>query len=505
MSDPDDINFQRYIDGATRPLSCPECGGREDALTKPDEDGVVDCQQCGSWFWVDYPDYDAGVNCDLCYGPTINGHCAGAFRPACPRHLQESADPGSLSLKLRLAQAHPRAEDQLEERGFTRKMASVWTLSVDPAWEFDVRFSKDDEYWFLRIVWKASNPIKVAHFEPHHLLPALLFDVDSHVRKLQGRRLVSNAERLVVENAASLPLAYGLLEIESDFYQPALPFDPAVSLGQASQRKMPFDPPVPASYAPVNNWQPPPRAPTDPDDFDLLAYIDSTLCRGERRIATSFSKITWHDPPDEDYDEENGWEDEEGEDLAVDEFDDDDATPVKKAVKWLRNKGAQDTGNDGWYSSEEEQNYRDGSRTTYSYHLRGYTEDELNAIHELVARPRRWQESADPDDPEAFMTRFHRGKPIKKVEVYGRRWFSSGNTYHTVEIYVDDKLVATIPQTYGYGNQYVSTARDWLSSNNYLMAHRPEEPLWRIADNQGFNLSASVEDVKRKKYLHRGK
>ena len=54
--------------------------------------------------------------------------------------------------------------------------------------------------------------------------------------------------------------------------------------------------------------------------------------------------------------------------------------------------------------------------------------------------------------------------------IEGRRWFQKtyGNTYHSVRIFKDDKQVAYIPFIYGYGEQFLQTAFDWLAQNGHL-------------------------------------
>lgn len=53
------------------------------------------------------------------------------------------------------------------------------------------------------------------------------------------------------------------------------------------------------------------------------------------------------------------------------------------------------------------------------------------------------------------------------IHIEGRRWFqkSAGNTYHSVRIYRDGKQIAYLPFQYGYGEQYLQTAFDWLGEN----------------------------------------
>lgn len=55
------------------------------------------------------------------------------------------------------------------------------------------------------------------------------------------------------------------------------------------------------------------------------------------------------------------------------------------------------------------------------------------------------------------------------LHIEGRRWFhrGPGNTYHSVRIFQDGKLIAHIPYEYGYGEQFLQTAWTWLAANGY--------------------------------------
>ena len=175
----------------------------------------------------------------------------------------------------------------------------------------------------------------------------------------------------------------GLLEAAED--------EPHLPLGMFyDQQGLPFTPPLERSYSPpASTWKPPPKPPVDPDDFDIREWVLKQATMGERKICTSFSE-TWWPEGSEEYEQENGWENEEGEDLTLDDMDREDGlTNVTKAVKWLKDKGATDTGNDDWYSSEPEQNYRNGHEKEYSYHLKGYTDEELSEIYDAVVNRRR--------------------------------------------------------------------------------------------------------------------
>lgn len=53
---------------------------------------------------------------------------------------------------------------------------------------------------------------------------------------------------------------------------------------------------------------------------------------------------------------------------------------------------------------------------------------------------------------------------VKNIVISGKRWFDSvnGNTYHSVDVYVNGVHVAREPYEYGYGEQYIQTAHRLL-------------------------------------------
>lgn len=58
------------------------------------------------------------------------------------------------------------------------------------------------------------------------------------------------------------------------------------------------------------------------------------------------------------------------------------------------------------------------------------------------------------------------------LHISGRRWFQRGpgNTYHSVRIYQDGKELAYLPFQYGYGDQFLQTALDWLKAMGHVPA-----------------------------------
>lgn len=54
----------------------------------------------------------------------------------------------------------------------------------------------------------------------------------------------------------------------------------------------------------------------------------------------------------------------------------------------------------------------------------------------------------------------------KNITIDARRWFQTtyGNTYHSVSVFVNNKLVGSCPFAYGYGEQYLQTAHEILQN-----------------------------------------
>jgi hypothetical protein len=87
------------------------------------------------------------------------------------------------------------------------------------------------------------------------------------------------------------------------------------------------------------------------------------------------------------------------------------------------------------------------------------------------------------------------------ITIAGKRWFDriNGNTYHSVEIWVNGQETGYIPFRYGYGDHYVQTARTHLSEH-YELPIADNDPTWKLRDH-GVMVNTTVADVKRKKDL----
>ena len=111
------------------------------------------------------------------------------------------------------------------------------------------------------------------------------------------------------------------------------------------------------------------------------------------------------------------------------------------------------------------------------------------------------------DDPAAFLQRevTRRSEPIEKLDIRGRRWYrrGAGGVYCKAYIYINDKLVHVTPEQYGYGDHYLTLAKDWLMRNGYLTGLLDDErdPIWHLRDKHGINLYYGVTDVPRERDL----
>ena len=59
-------------------------------------------------------------------------------------------------------------------------------------------------------------------------------------------------------------------------------------------------------------------------------------------------------------------------------------------------------------------------------------------------------------------------KNINNITIIARKWFQKtyGNTYHSVKVYVNNKLIGYNSFEYGYGDHYLQTAHKLLQDAN---------------------------------------
>lgn len=89
---------------------------------------------------------------------------------------------------------------------------------------------------------------------------------------------------------------------------------------------------------------------------------------------------------------------------------------------------------------------------------------------------------------------------IKSLHIEGRRWFqcSAGNTYHSVNIFLNGQHVWYSGRHYGYGDCFLQTAMDWLKANGHVPSNAKYGTLYLRETLGG---TYSVSDVAREKDL----
>lgn len=116
-----------------------------------------------------------------------------------------------------------------------------------------------------------------------------------------------------------------------------------------------------------------------------------------RRITKTFQTVTPESAEQGDF-ADSGWIDEVGteiapDDLDLEEYDDDELRAVVSlAVNEITSEGGVEPSSSRWHSGvwytsiDPDRDYSDGSETTYSYHLDGFSEAEEQAIFAELKR-----------------------------------------------------------------------------------------------------------------------
>lgn len=94
---------------------------------------------------------------------------------------------------------------------------------------------------------------------------------------------------------------------------------------------------------------------------------------------------------------------------------------------------------------------------------------------------------------------------MANLHIEGRRWRDSyGNTYHSVRVFSDGEEIGYLPFQYGYGDQYIQTALDWLKDSGNMPSLRHDAHVTgggTLFLREALGASYSVVDVGRKKDL----
>ena len=97
---------------------------------------------------------------------------------------------------------------------------------------------------------------------------------------------------------------------------------------------------------------------------------------------------------------------------------------------------------------------------------------------------------------------------LEGLHIEGRRWFQRGpgNTYHSVRIFANGEQIAFLPYAYGYGEQFLQTALDYLREKGLIEPqeyHSNGNPknYGTLYLRESLGGTYSVIDVERKKDL----
>ena len=86
----------------------------------------------------------------------------------------------------------------------------------------------------------------------------------------------------------------------------------------------------------------------------------------------------------------------------------------------------------------------------------------------------------------------------KSVVITAKRWFqkSYGNTYHSVKVTLNGKVIGREVMKYGYGEQYMQTAEDIVKKNSKVLQGKPIFTNWKTyLREKGYNIEINISDV----------
>lgn len=89
------------------------------------------------------------------------------------------------------------------------------------------------------------------------------------------------------------------------------------------------------------------------------------------------------------------------------------------------------------------------------------------------------------------------------LSIVGRRWFNRrvGQSFHAVDVYLNDQLIGQSGVVYGYDNAYMQTGIEIAIANGKLPPLGDREPPWQWAERIGLTINYLVDDVRRRRDL----
>lgn len=143
------------------------------------------------------------------------------------------------------------------------------------------------------------------------------------------------------------------------------------------------------------------------NDLDPKAEIMRMDVHPFPKIRISFSRHRFVEGS-EDPEEERGWEDEDGHEFELDEYDAEDGKTITSlAADWLKNEGVIEASSSRfepgtWYTGPGAEDYIDGWDEEFGYHLVGFTEEQEAEIFYKVFAPKPWKRVDDPQGAQDY-------------------------------------------------------------------------------------------------------
>lgn len=333
-AEPDALDPRAELDRLI-PHQCPECGSRNIG-TEADEEGLLDCFNCGIWFDPMHPNNSPVVNQDR-----------GEVR-------MEAFDPDDPQTFLQSLPQHPEAAGMKQPKD----SANYWQYL------FESR-----EGYRCRLALSHSLPGRTGSY-------TVSLDVGGYHRRLMQETITlfwqSQEEFLQAEMQLREAVQRFIQAIKDRKERKTRPNYAKL---ERLWKKL---------FEPLNQGPRPARESLDDEIRDLKAYA---MKHGEpRRITITFSRTTPESAAEGDF-SETGWIDQEGVDMNPDDFDrEEGVTVADKAAAYLFNEGAYTTSSSQfhpgmWYSTEwSTTNYQTGEEEERNFHLVGFSEEEERAV-----------------------------------------------------------------------------------------------------------------------------
>jgi len=359
------------------PHKCPECGS-SNISDEADDEGLLDCFNCGIWFNPLHPNNAPGVPGNFPDPNTVQIidypiDAQGNRRPPGWQPQQENTeDPDDPIEFMRSLPPHPEAAGMIQ----SNKNAAYWTYSF--------------------VTWEGSNSkLAVSHSRQKHEdgtpWPFGTYTISLDV----GTRIgIVTPPWNIEAGIPFLALELRVREAVDQFIQAVRSKRPTGDAVEALWERLftQFKQQQESLEDKIQDYALRHGEAEDPDD--PIAFIRS-LPQPQPRIAISYSQTTPESAAQGDS-SANGWVNEEGVEMTPDAFDyEEGISTVDLAVKFLDREGASQASSSAfypgvWYSTDYSTiDYRTGTDEERCFHLKDFSDEEQRQIWNKLHQ--RWR------------------------------------------------------------------------------------------------------------------